>query len=526
MSEWISTHHSCPHCGSSDAASTNDRGWSTCYSCNKRWKAEGQSSMSDEPVSEKSHSFLTGDFQALPKRKLDLETCRKFGYRVGRDAFGKPVQIADYRNASGELVAQKIRGADKTFRVVGEGKDLPLFGMHLWKGKGRRLTVVEGELDALSVAQATGLTWDTVSVPNGAQSAAKAIARNLEFVSGYDQVVFLMDQDEVGQKAALECAAMLRPGQAAIGVLPLKDASDMIVAGRVKELSQALWNARPYRPDGIVNASDVWERINETFETGLPYPWPALTAKTLGQRPGTLVTWTAGSGVGKSTIVAKVAYDALMAGRTVGYVALEESVGVAAQRFISNHLGRPTHLGGVSKEDMRVAFDATAGSGRLWLFDHFGSTDGDNLVAKLRYLTKGCGVDLLVLDHLSIAISGLDDGDERRTIDRLVTQLRSLVEETGATLHMISHLRRSSDATEEGGKVSLSLLRGSHSIAQLSDQVIAVESDLMEQDRTMTVKVLKSRVNGDTGVACHLRYDRETGQLNECADAASSENEF
>jgi twinkle protein len=470
-----------------------------------------------------SGEFLTGEVQALPSRGINEETARKFGYRVGTH-HGKPVQIADYRNADGELVAQKIRGRDKQFSmIVDTSTEVPLFGQHLWPTSGRRVVVTEGEIDALSVAQSCGLTWPVVSVPNGAQGARKSVQRALEWLCGYDLVVFCFDMDEPGRKAAAECAALLPPGKAAIAELSAKDPNDMLKAGKVKELSSALWNARKWSPAGIVNGADLWDRIVAVQEPGIPYPWPGLTEKTYGQRKGKLITWTAGSGVGKSTLVSKVAYDlAFEHGLKVGYVALEESVARASQRFLSHRLGKLVHLPGVATEvEMREAFDATLGTGRVFLFDHFGSADSDTLLSKLRYLAVGCECDVLILDHISIAISGLGlDGDERRLIDHMMTELRTMVEETGVLCHVISHLRRSpndSRSAEEGGRVTLAMLRGSHSIAQLSDQVIAIERDLQGEDRVMTVRVLKNRETGDTGVACHLDYDRETGKIAEVA---------
>ena len=85
----------------------------------------------------------------------------------------------------------------------------------------------------------------------------------------------------------------------------------------------------------------------------------------------------------------------------------------------------------------------------------------------------------IFLDHLSILVSGQEDTDERKSIDILMTKLRSLVEQTNIGLLLVSHLRRPSGdrGHEDGREVSLSHLRGSASIAHLSDSVIALERD-------------------------------------------------
>ena len=96
-----------------------------------------------------------------------------------------------------------------------------------------------------------------------------------------------------------------------------------------------------------------------------------------------------------------------------------------------------------------------------------------------------------------------------------MTRLRSLVERTGITLFLVSHLRRSnsdSNSHEEGGRVSLGQLRGSHSISQISDSVIALERDQQSEDanNTTTIRVLKNRYSGEVGVATRLEYDLST----------------
>ncbi len=126
------------------------------------------------------------------------------------------------------------------------------------------VVVTEGEIDALSVSQIQGNKWPVVSVPNGAQGAAKAVARNLDYLMGFEKVIFLFDNDDPGHKAAQECAALLPPGKAYIGSLPLKDANEMLVAGRGPEVVDAIWGAKAFRPDVLpvpmegTTGQDLW----------------------------------------------------------------------------------------------------------------------------------------------------------------------------------------------------------------------------------------------------------------------------
>ena len=205
--------------------------------------------------------FLSGEPKAIPRRNLTLDTCRKWGYWVGQVG-GEQVQIANYKTRDGKPVAQKIRYANKSFSVRGEL--IGLYGQHLWKEKGRRVVVTEGEIDALSVSQAMDNRYPVVSVPNGASAAKKHVAQAIDWLESFDKVIFCFDMDEVGRKGASECAALLTPGKAHIAELPLKDPNDMITAYKSKELVSCLYEAVEYRPDGIINGKDLWDEVSNT----------------------------------------------------------------------------------------------------------------------------------------------------------------------------------------------------------------------------------------------------------------------
>jgi len=93
------------------------------------------------------------------------------------------------------------------------------------------------------------------------------------------------------------------------------------------------------------------------------------------------------------------------------------------------------------------------------------------------------------------------------------------VERTGIALFLVSHLKRTTTDKnhEEGGRVTLGQLRGSAAIAQLSDTVIGLERDQQSDQTggTTTVRVLKNRYSGETGIACNLSYDLDTCKFNE-----------
>jgi len=518
-------HEACDSCGSSDAKAVYDDGHTFCFACEARTHGDGQQDIQEVP-SKLANGFVRGRSQELSKRGIKRETCAFWGYEVGQYN-GQTVHVANYKDETGEVVFQKIRFPNKDFLGIGNITKAGLYGQHLWRDGGKRVIVCEGEVDALSLSQANGLLngdrWAVVSVPTGASGAAKAVRKSIDWLEKFETVIFMMDNDEVGIKAARECAALLSPKKAKVATLPLKDANEMLVAGRSAEMIRCMWDAKSYAPDGIVAMSDLWERISEPkSHHSFQYPFDGLNKKTLGIRKSEIVTITAGSGIGKSQICREIAYSLIQQGQRIGYIALEESVERTALGLMGVLANKPLHLDGGDMLENKQYFDALAPY--VDLYDHWGSSDSDNLMNRIRYMVRGNECDFIVLDHLSIVVSGVAEGDERRLIDNTITKLRSLVEELKCGMILVSHLKRPpmGKGHEEGAQTSLAQLRGSAAIGQLSDIVIGAERDQQgDSPDVTTLRILKNRFTGETGVATQLSYQRETGRLHEITEGGS-----
>jgi twinkle protein len=359
-----------------------------------------------------------------------------------------------------------------------------------------------------------------VSLPSGAAAARKSIQRALQWLQGYEEIVLFFDNDEAGRKASEDAAGVLPPGKTKIARLEeYKDASDALQVNDTEAIRRAIWDAKPYRPDGIVDGKSLLEIVTTPNPpSDHDYPFQGLQAKLHGIRYGELVTITAGSGIGKSSFCRELATHLLNNGERVGYLALEESNRRTALGLMSAAVGKSLHLGNHDRDALTEAYTHSLAKWNLFLFDGFGSFDPDVIYNRIEYLACGLDTKVIFLDHLSILMSGLE-GDERRMIDVTMTKLRSLVERTGIAMFLVSHLRRTSNDTnhEEGARVTLGQLRGSAAIAQLSDGVIALERN-QQADRggsSTTVRVLKNRYSGEVGVACQLTYDLDTCKFTE-----------
>ena len=505
-------HEPCTSCGSSDANSLYSDGHSFCFSCNTWTPGEGEVVHTHQNM--QSNVQLRGSAERLQKRRISEKVCKQ--YRIHKDG---DVLRFHYFSDTGVLQGCKIKTKDKVFSYEGNVPGT-LFGQHLFPAVGKRIVVTEGELDAAS-CQEVMPGWPMVSLPSGAASAKKSIQRALPFLQGYEEIVLFFDNDEAGRKATEEAASVLPPGKVSIAALQgdYKDASDALSANDAEAVRRAIWDAKPFRPDGIVDAKSLLEVVTTPSPPAdHEYPFGGLQRKLHGIRYGELVTITAGSGIGKSSFCRELATSLLQAGERVGYLALEESNRRTALGLMSAAVGKSLHLGEHERSDLTQAYNDTLAKWNLFLFDGFGSFDPDVIYNRIEYLACGLDTKVIFLDHLSILLSGLD-GDERQMIDRTMTRLRSLVERTGVAMFLVSHLRRTANDKnhEEGARVTLGQLRGSAAIAQLSDGVIALERD--QQAATggsdTTVRVLKNRYSGEVGVACKLSYDLSTCKFNE-----------
>ena len=537
-STWDKVHQPCPVCDSSDAVGVNEDGSAKCFSCdtfmpNYKESCEGKNmEVQKDNTFKQPDNIEVGSFSALTDRKISKDTAQKYGVKVVHDLQGNVIKhMYPFYNGY-EISATKTRSVnDKIFFWHGTKAETGLFGQQLFIG-GKYITITEGECDAMAAYELLGSKWAVVSIKSGASGAVRDIKENLEFFDDFENVIVAFDNDKAGKEASQKVARLFKPSKAKILSLPngWKDPNDMLRSNKHKEFVEAWWASKVYTPSGVINVSEQRDKFhNRERKTSIPYPWEGLNEKLYGLRQGELVTLTGGTGLGKSSVTRELEHHLIKnTADNVGVIALEEdwrrtidgilSIEANARLYIDQEREK------FSREELDKFFDVLYdgdNKNRVWVHSHFGTNDIDDIFSKLRYMIIGCECKWVVVDHLHMLVSAVHEGDERRAIDSIMTKLRSLVEETGAGIVLVSHLRRvdGNKGHENGIEVSLSHLRGSNSIGQLSDCVIALErnqqSDDIDEARTTRMRVLKSRYTGDVGLASHLLYDKDTGRLSE-----------
>ena len=530
---FVKYHLPCPLCKSSDAVSVNADSSAYCFSCQqyiKEYDMETQPITNGKQESKVQNFSQQSDFTEIVDRNLSENTCKKYDVSVKTDSMGTITNhYYPYHDKQGSKIATKTRYTkSKEFSVQGNTHQAGLFGEHLFS-KNKFVIITEGEIDCLSAYQMfyTG-KYETpvVSIKHGVASAVKDIKNSLEWLEQFQNILINFDNDEQGKEGALKVAELFSPGKCKIMHLPqeFKDASDCLVKNKIQIYTQAFWNAKRFAPDGIINANTLFDDIiKPSVQSFVQYPFEGLNKMTYGLRASELVTFTSGSGLGKTQVIREVIHHLLKQTKdNLGLLMLEENPIVTSKGIMSIEANQRLHLPDVhiSKEEWQKHFDATTGTGRVFLFDHFGSNTIDNIISRVRYLAKGLDCKYIIIDHVSIIVSDQSHGDERKALDEIMTRLRTLVQETGIAMIVVSHLRRpDGKGHAEGAATSLSQLRGSASIGQLSDMVIGLERDAQHDDpeirHTTKVRVLKNRFSGITGPCCDLKYDMDTGRLAE-----------
>lgn len=529
MSRWHYT--SCPKCPSSDAFAYKDGDeWGHCFSCGKGSRLDG-----NEPKEDMSKEYTAPkipleeiqeyDIRGFKERGITKQVCEHYNVRASYASDGSIEAHFYPYTKEGKLVAYKQRTLPKTFKVHGDFKGVDLFGQSLCSG-GKRLIITEGEIDALSVAQAQYTKYQkfypVVSLPSASQT--KTLLDQREWIRGFDEVILMLDQDEAGKKATEQAAKIIGFDKVLIAKLPEKDASDVLTKHGADELMRCVFDARPHNPAGIVRGEQVWEQFKLRRTTvSLAYPpcLEGLNEKLLGMRLGEIALFTSGTGSGKSTVIKEIVLHILNNTEDmVGMVSLEESVGDTAEKFIGMALGKNISRDDVTEEELYEGYKQVFANERLVLLDHQGSVSDESLTDKIEYLAL-MGCKYIILDHITIAVSeGAEGKTGNEAVDAVMSELLKITKKHNIWLGVISHLRKSSGDKkpfEEGRLPSLDDIKGSGSIKQISFDIIGFARNMVAEEEsernTIKLRVLKARFTGNTGNAGATKYDPKTGRL-------------
>ena len=448
-------------------------------------------------------------FEYIGTRGVKREIFKFYDVKTKIDQDGKPISMGFVYPSR----AVKVRRlSEKQFYWEGEHKP-GLFGIDKFsEGQNKFIAITEGELDACSLHQVTGIP--VVSI-QGSGSAVADVSAHRHQLSSYDRIYLCFDGDAAGRDATAAVARLFdynkvyhikfsRPDR--------KDSNSYVEASESNELLNIFTNARKYLPDTVVSTAAEFKRIlEEAHPPSVPYPFASLNQLTYGIRTGEIVLITAQEGVGKTELMHTIEHKLLKeTDDAIAAFYLEEPQRRHLQALAGISLRRPVHLPDSDcTQDQIVAAvnQLVKRDDRLYLYSHFGSDDPSVLLDTLRFLVVARDVRRVLFDHISMGVSGLLAEDERRALDYLSTQLEMMVKELDFSLILVSHVN------------DLGQTRGSRYIGKVADIRIDLTRDILSPDisqrNTTTMVVSKNRFCGRTGPAGIYTFDPLTYTLSQ-----------
>lgn len=549
-------HFPCCECPSSDALALYKQSDGsingTCFSCKSFVPAKQieenfvveelenyQNGSKPKELSLEDKEFIESlECRGWPERKLNKVVNEKYGVRSEYRGEGRNMEIlARYypiHNREGDVVGYKKRTIPKDFIGIGNTKVTnKLFGEEIWEAGGKYLCITTGEEDCLALAQTLHTVkgdaeyWTpVVSVTAGDGSIIKQMKASFEFINSFEKVILFFDMDDNAQQYVAEAARLMNPGKAYIAKLPMKDASDMVKAGRSAELKSAFFKAERFSPVDVCTLGQLWEEFEHSVEDDIiPLP-PQFSelADLMGGGPaaGEVTVIGALTSVGKSTVLNNIVYHiAMNTPKRTGLMYLESSPREIVRSFLSIHTEQNLALQKYSEMDMKrlkVQFQDMIGQDdRIVTVNHNGSfTSVDQMFEKIRWLVKGMGCEVVVIDPLQAAVPS----NENNVIDTFMDSLLKLAKETMVSIIVVSHMKKPDD--DKPHAVSEYSLKGSSAINQIAFNTILMSRDKVSENEKIRnstkLTLVKCRRTGLTGNAGWLKYDPNSAKITPSSD--------
>ncbi len=498
MNKVIQARLPCPKCPSSDAFHRYGDGHGYCFSCSY-YEGNGKED-------------LLYTYEYLPLRGISKRALEFYDAKTKIDTEGKPISIG-FKYPTGPYKVRSLETKDFWWEPAADKGGL--YGRdHFTAGASKNITITEGELDAISFYDVLGTP--VVSV-RSASSALRDATLDRSWLNSFERIYLAFDSDAAGREATRAVARLFDYNKILVVDFDRrKDANEYLQAGEVNEL-KAIWqNAKRYLPKEIKSSlEDFKKSVTDKPKQGVDYPFPGLTEMTYGLRTGETVLFTAQEKVGKTEIMHFIEHHLLTRTKdNVGAIFIEEPETRHLRALAGIQIKKPVHLPDCDcpTDSVVAAIEQVVQTDdRLHLYAHFGSDDPEILLDHIRFLVSARSCRWILLDHLTMVVSGIrDEKDERRTLDYISTRLEMMVKELDFGLIMVCH-------ENDYGQS-----RGSRMPTKVADITIQATRNLQEVDpikrNTISLNVKYNRFCSRTGPAGQYAFDEATYSYKEVED--------
>lgn len=232
-----------------------------------------------------------------------------------------------------------------------------------------------------------------------------------------------------------------------------------------------------------------------------------------------------------STVTSIFADSFVQKGEKVGMIFLEEEIKDTVQRLLALRLKvnyvkfKSDPLSCATREQIAEAYEYIVEQDRVVLLDHFGSLPVSELMSKIKHMHFVEGCSYILLDHLSMVISGSQVADERKELDMVMTELAAFCAANDVCIIAVSHINRTGadqfrppkgkENESYWVRVTKEMLRGSAALEQLSWTILGLEPEILPDRSRGNVRltVLKNRTWGFLGEADEFSVDQHTWEV-------------
>lgn len=216
----------------------------------------------------------------------------------------------------------------------------------------------------------------------------------------------------------------------------------------------------------VLPASDWTQAVIDHFHKPdhtpkVRLPWKK-THGDFWMRPAEVTLWAGINGHGKSQLTGQVVHGLCEQGKRVAMASLEMKPASTMVRMSRQAFGA----------DMPPAYYLEQlgrwTDGRLWLYDHVGSSNPRTMAAVIRYAVDKFAVEHFVVDNLMKVVHGEDDYNAQKDF---VNTLCTIARDTGCHIHLVLHIKKLRNETDIPNKFDI---KGSGAVTDLVDNVFIV----------------------------------------------------
>ena len=382
-----------------------------------------------------------------------------------------------------------------------------LFGMDLCKPEYGPLIITEGQIDALSLAEA-GI-HNAVSVPIG-KSGDKWIGNCYEFIAQFPEIIIFGDCERNSEGVPHISLVDHVENRVDIPIKVVhvedyrgcKDANELLIEHGKNAILNACLNARPLTISNSCDIADIEDIDLESiphFETGIP----ALDKKIRGFYPGQLVLLTGKTGEGKSTFASQILCD-ILEQDVKCLVYSGESIPGYVKNVLYSQLAGSSPTNFVCQKDKyeenryRVRADINQKindwiRGRLFIYKN---NSLDTTVPEYDLILNCCldyirkiGVKFILIDNMMTAINSSPGDNLYDTQTVFIRNLAAIAKRYGVVIMLVAHPRKTKEnLTSED-------ISGSSNISNFADVILLYHRIAVDEKDENTI-LLKIELTG------------------------------